>query len=145
MKHHRLNEDKLPPKIPVRFSIKVSSKIDSIISHNKGNIQAISEWLEYLETVKNYVSNPVIAWDYTNRNIQLKNGTKFIQDFDFNIGYTIITDYTTNSPFVYIFMVNLKPQEFGLRECKRRRNAVTITESKLRRIIAESIRKILYN
>lgn len=140
-----MNEDKLPPKIPVRFSTKVSSKIDSIISHNKGNIQAISEWLEYLETVKNYVSNPVIAWDYTNRNIQLKNGTKFIQDFDFNIGYTIITDYTTNSPFVYIFMVNLKPQEFGLRECKRRRNAVTITESKLRRIIAESIRKILYN
>ena len=140
-----MNEDKLPPKIPVRFSTKVSSIIDSIISHNKGNIQAISEWLEYLETVKNYVSNPVIAWDYTNRNIQLKNGTKFIQDFDFNIGYTIITDYTTNSPFVYIFMVNLKPQEFGLRECKRRRNAVTITESKLRRIIAESIRKILYN
>lgn len=140
-----MNEDKLPPKIQVRFSTKVSSKIDSIISHNKGNIQAISEWLEYLETVKNYVSNPVIAWDYTNRNIQLKNGTKFIQDFDFNIGYTIITDYTTNSPFVYIFMVNLKPQEFGLRECKRRRNAVTITESKLRRIIAESIRKILYN
>ena len=143
MKIYRINEDALPQKMPVRFSAKVTSKIDSIISRNQNDKQAISRWLEYLETIKNYVSNPVIAWDYTDRNIKFPNGTRYIRDFDFNIGYSIITDYATNAPFVYIFMVNLNHQEYGLKENKHRDKAIIITESYIRSMVRECISRIL--
>ncbi len=54
------------------------------------------------------------AWDYTHRFSRFPNGSIFIKDFDYNIGYAIKTNNTTNQPYVYVFMVNLKPQEFGL-------------------------------
>ncbi len=38
----------------------------------------------------------------------------FISDFDYNIGYTIKTNNTTQQQYVYVFMANLKPDEFGL-------------------------------
>jgi hypothetical protein len=50
-----------------------------------------------------------------NRYPRLRSGGKFIKDFGYNVGYTIINDYSTNKPLVYIFMVNLKVEEFGLR------------------------------
>ena len=60
------------------------------------------------------MSNPVIAWDYTNRFSRFPNGTRFIKDFDFNVGYAVKTNSTTKQPYVYVFMVNLRPEEFGL-------------------------------
>lgn len=42
-------------------------------------------------------------------------GGRFIRDLGYNIGYTIINDNATGQPFVYIFMADLKPQEFGLK------------------------------
>lgn len=143
MRQRRVDEDILPKKMSVRFSAKVTSKIDSIISRNQNNKQAISQWLEYLETVKNYVSNPVIAWDYTDRNVQFPNGARYIRDFDFNIGYSIIADYTTDIPFVYIFMVNLNHHEFGLKESTYKGEVIAITETDLRKMVKECIRKVI--
>ena len=114
MKQYQLYEDRLPSKLLVRFSYDISKKINTIDSYNQNNIGAVSQWYDYLDGIKSYLSNPVIAWDNTNRHHRLPNGTRFIADFDYNVGYTIKTNNTTQQQYVYVFMANLKPEEFGL-------------------------------
>ena len=142
---YKLNEDNLPEKLPVRFSFRVSQTIDNIIRKNRNNTEAISQWLNYLDNIKNYISNPVIAFDYTNRYRQLSDRRRFISDFDFNVGYTILNDYTTEQPFVYVFMINLKSDEYGLKENIQHKKQVQLSEYQLRKIIRESIRRMLYD
>lgn len=115
MKPFQLNEDKLPTKLAVRLSYKIYKEINTIDSYNQNNVVALSQWYDYLDGIKSYISNPVIAWDYTNRFSRFPNGARFIMDFDCNVGYIIKTNNTTNQPYVYVFMINLKPEEFGLR------------------------------
>lgn len=86
---NRLNEDKLPSKFYVRFSTKIVREIDAIETFNQHNYDGLSQWYDYLEGLKNYISNPAIAWDYTNRHIKFPNGTRFIRDFNYNVGYTV--------------------------------------------------------
>lgn len=144
---YSLKEDNLPSKIPVRFSSKIDKDINEIKTYNKYNIDAISQWIEYLEDIKKYISNPVIAFDYTNRFIKFPNGTKYIRDFGYNVGYSIIADGINEQPCVYVFMVNLKTEEFGLKrppviqESKKKRQIV-IKESQLHSIIHKTIRRL---
>lgn len=114
MKRQLLKEDRLPPKLFVRFSSKIINEIDAIDTSNQGNLDGLSNWHDYLDGMISYISNPVIAWDNTNRHHRLPNGTRFIADFDYNVGYTIKTNNTTQQQYVYVFMANLKPEEFGL-------------------------------
>ncbi len=85
MKQYQLYEDRLPSKLLVRFSYDISKKINTIDSYNQNNIGAVSQWYDYLDGIKSYLSNPVIAWDYTNRFSQFPNGARFIRDFDYNL------------------------------------------------------------
>ena len=146
MKRYLLKEDRLPTKLTVVFSPKISKQINIIDDYNCTNIDDIYQWYDYIEGIKKYISNPVIAFDYTNRYRSLPNGTRFIHDFDYNIGYTIKTNKNTDSPYVYIFNVNLKPEEHGLKipptlqECK---NVVRLTESDLRFIVTECVRRVI--
>lgn len=148
-----LNEDKLPQSLFVAFSSKILEDIKSINSHNQDNIKGLYQWRDYLDGIQNYLSNPSIAFDYANRYSSFPNGAKFIRDFDYNVGYTVKTNNATNQVYVYIFMVNLKPEEFGLRipknenkQYKTNRNmkqVIRLTESDLHRVIKESVNKIL--
>ena len=132
MKQHWLNEDKLPSRLFVAFSSEIRKRIDTIDAYNQDNPEGLSQWQDYLNGIKRYISNPVIAWDNTNRYSRLPNGTRFIRDFGFNVGFSVKTNKTTNKPYVYIFMVNLNPEEFGLK-------VPTSTNEAKQRI--ESIRK----
>lgn len=114
MKRYLINEDSLPPNLPVHFSSKILKIINEISVYNRNNIEAISQWSDYLDGLKSYMSKSVIAWDNTNRYPQLRSGGRFVKDCEYNVGYTIINDNTTGLPFVYIFMANLKPEYFGL-------------------------------
>ena len=78
---HSLKEDKLPPKLFVIFSSNIQSKINAIDNHNNNN-ECLSNWYEYIEGLKRYISNPAIAFDYTNRFSTFPNGAKFIRDFE---------------------------------------------------------------
>ena len=107
-------------------------------------------WHDYLNGIMNYISNPAIAWDNTNRYIHFPNGATYIKDFDFNVGFTIRTN--CNKSYVYVFTINLKPEEFGLKvppilnENKQHTSdkiIYRIKESQLRRIIKESIKQVL--
>ena len=93
-----------------------------------------------------YLSNPVIAWDYVGRHTQFPNGAKFIRDFNYNIGYTIKTNDTSNRTYVYVFMLNLNPEEFGLKVPPTlKENKIVLTESNLRKIISETLKRLLCN
>ena len=141
MKQYWLKEDKSPSNLLVNFSSKIVMKINTIGAYNQHNKVALSQWSEYLDGMKSYLSKSVIAWDNMDRYPRLRNGGRFIRDFDYNVGYTIINDNTTSQPFVYVFMANLKPQEFGLKI------PPTLIENKendtIDRIISESINKHL--
>ena len=154
MRYYHLKEDKLPPKLPVRFSFKINSTIKSICEYNKDNISGIKNWKNYLEGIKSYVSDSVIAWDNTNRHIEFPNGTKFINDFDYNVGYKILEDRISYYSFVYIFMMNLNIEEFGLQyplkitEIKQyntmnNTNKIRLTETQLHSVIKESIKRVI--
>lgn len=114
MKQCWLREDKLPSNLLVNFSSKITKKINAIGAYNRQNGAALTQWSEYLDGMKSYLSKSVIAWDNMNRYPRLRNGGRFIGDFGYNVGYTIINDSATSQPLVYVFMANLKPQEFGL-------------------------------
>ena len=114
MKQCWLREDKLPSNLLVNFSSKITKKINAIGAYNRQNGAALTQWSEYLDGMKSYLSKSVIAWDNMNRYPRLRNGGRFIGDFGYNVGYTIINDSATSQPLIYVFMANLKPQEFGL-------------------------------
>lgn len=148
MKQYLLKEDRLSTKLTVVFSPKISKQINIIDEYNYNDIDNIHQWYDYLEGIKRYISNPVIAFDYTNRYRSFPNGTRFIHDFDYNIGYTIKSNKYTNSLYVYIFNVNLEPDEYGLKvppTLQESKSVVRLTESDLRFIVTECVRKIIEN
>jgi hypothetical protein len=124
IEQYRPNEDRLPPKLSVRFSSKIAQQIRRINVLNKHNIEALNNWKEYLRWIKRYLSDSTIAWDNMGRYPRFPNGAIFIRDFGYNVACIIQIDNTTNLPYVYVFKVNLKPREFGLRENKNRINRI---------------------
>ena len=115
MKQYWLREDKIPSNLLVNFSSKVTKKINAIGVYNQHNDVALAQWSEYLDGMKSYLSKSVITWDNMNRNPRLPNGGRFIGDFGYYVGYTIINDNASGQPLVYVFMASLKPREFGLK------------------------------
>lgn len=108
-----LTEDIKPQPLAVTLSSQINNKIAEIGEYNRDNVEAREKWHDYLDGIKNYLSNPSIAFDYANRNIRFPNGAYFIRDFDYDVGYAI--KYFNSKAYVYIFKMNLKPAEFGLR------------------------------
>lgn len=89
MNQYFLLEDKFPKRLPVLFSFDILNRIDVIEKYNKNNPDAIYQWYDYIKTVENYISDPVIAWDTMERHIKFPNGTRFITEFNFNVGYSV--------------------------------------------------------
>jgi len=154
MKRYELNEDRLPSKLTVLFSQKIRREIESIEIQNQNNIDGLYKWRDYLNGITNYLSNPVIAFDYTNRYSRFPNGAIYNRDFDYNVGYVVKTNNSTNQLFVYVFMINLKPDEFGLKvpsnikenkqyNTNRVNQTIYLKESELKQMIEESVRNIL--
>ena len=147
MKLHQLNEDILPQKLPVRFSSKIDVKISSIANYNQGNTDAISQWYEYIEGIKSYISNPAIAWDYTSRYPHFPNGAIYIRELGYEVAFIVKTNNKTNRNYVYVFKANLNPEEFGLRVPptlkKNRQSPNRLTETYLCHIIEKSVKSAL--
>lgn len=150
-----ISEDNHPKKIYVIFSTQIKQDIITIKNHNQENTEALSQWYDYIEGIKRWLSNPSIAWDYANRFAKFPNGSRYIRDFDYNIGYTVKTNQY--GAYVYVFIINLKLQEFGLnipptiKENKiqnlhntmKNKKVIRLTESDLHNIIAESVKQAL--
>lgn len=128
-------------RFKVYFSDELKLKINTIYIHNQDKPQALSQWNEYLEWIRKYMSTPSIAWNYANQHIEQPNGTYFAEAYGCNIIYSIETD--ANGIYVLIHQVNLKPQEFGLNEAKRLYQTITLTEAQFKKMLTECITKIL--
>ena len=54
MKRYYITEDKLPRKLLVKFSATIYKQINSIAYFNRNNIEALSQWYDYLNGLKTY-------------------------------------------------------------------------------------------
>lgn len=145
-----INEDILPQKIPLIYSARIRRKIKDVMDANQNNREGLSKWKEYVDGITDYVSNRSIAFDYRNAYPHFQNGATFINDFGYNVGFNFIEDSTTGQLMIFVFMVNLNLEEFGLKEPQNEQNnnmeklihmerKHQINEARLKRIVSESI------
>lgn len=78
-----------------------------------------------------------------NRFHHTSNGETFIEELGMDVGFIIETDNNANQ-YVYVFYLDLKTDDYGLNESIKKKSII-LTEIELRKIISESIRKVLYN
>lgn len=141
-----LDKHGLPQKLPVVFSRSIINEIDSIKVFNQDNIEAVTKLKEYIDGLKSYIANPVIAWDYTNKYIRFPNGAIHLIELGFDVTFIVTNDKWTNRNYIYVFDVKLFPERFGLKvppSLKENKQSVRLTESYLYRIIEESVRSVL--
>lgn len=151
MRIFHLFEDISATKLKVIFSSKIIHDIYSIRTINQNNLEGLSQWYEYIDRIKKWLSNPSIAWDYANRFTKFPNGARYISDINYNIGYTVKTNQY--GAYVYVFMINLNLEEFGLLKeniiqnvhniMKTKKKVIKLTESDLHNMIAEGVRQAL--
>lgn len=108
-KSNCLKEDKTLPKLPIIFSTEVSNKIDEVFDFNKNDDNALSQFNDYIEGLKSYISNPVIAWDNMGRYQHSANGQVHIRELGYDV--TFIIDVSTDKNFVYVIELKLKTKD----------------------------------
>ena len=114
MIHHALNEDKLPPKLPVVFSNDIHERIESIDWHNRNNIEGLSQSHDFIDGMTMWISNSSIAWDNTNNFQHDSNGTTHIRTHGYGVAYTIKINEKVNQSYVYVFRIVFNLEEFCL-------------------------------
>ena len=146
MKQDYLIEENLPPRLPIRFSSKIYNQIDNIYTYNQNNVNALLDWLDYIDGLKSYISHRKIAWDYANRYIRFPNGAVHLIELGYDVTYIIKTNKATNKNYIYVFKIDLKTEEYGLNippSLTEDKNVIRLTESMLKSMIAESLMNIL--
>lgn len=139
MKKYFLYEDKPLAKLPIILSKDLSLKIENVLEHNQGNNE-VREWYENIESVKNQLSHPIIAWDNTGNHNYSEDGEVSCNIFGYDVLYMIKTNASTQKNYVYVININLKPEEFGLNENAYRKLQSIIKEC-VRSVIKESLNK----
>ncbi len=153
MRRYCFNEDTRLPKLPVRFSDKLTEKIEDILFYNRFEIDSLKQWLNELEGLVGWVSNPVIAWDNHNDFIHYDDEETYIENY--GILFKIITDKDrqgTERNFVYIIDIVLNLQNYNLNvppylyeneaQHGKRRN-FRLTEVDLCRMVRNCLNEIL--
>lgn len=148
-----LCEDSRPQKLPVYFSSKIKNRITEIYKHNQNSPTALGQWSQYIEGLKNYISNPVIAFDYTNRYAHYPNGAIHLVELNYDVSFITKSNGTDRYVYVYIFDINFKLDNFGLKDhiitenkqnnTMKNVNKIRLTETQLRSIIKECVKKVL--
>ena len=110
-----LNEDKRLEKLLVVFSEDIIEKIDDINWCNRSNTEKLAEWHDYIDGITGYIANPVIAKDYMGWFQRYPNGTIWINEQGMDVTFMVKMKNGTNQQYVYVFDINLKPEDFGLK------------------------------
>ena len=135
MRQCLVSEDKLPKKLLVITSPEISKQIEMIDNYNQNNIDALSQWNEYIEGLKSYISNRSIAFDYANRFTKFPNGAIHLMDLGYDVTFIVRTNRRTNRSYVYVFMLNLKPEEFGLRVPPKRNSQSQVNSPTINNVV----------
>ena len=147
MKNIYLNEENLPPKLLVSFSAEIRNNINLIKVYNKNNHDALYQWYDYIENMKNYISNRKIAWDYANRYSRFPNGAVHLVELGYDVYFIVKTNNTTQTNYIYVFKLDLKPEEFGLKIPstlkENKKKTIRLTETEFKQMLVECITKII--
>lgn len=148
MKQYQLYEYKSPFKFATCFSPEFEEKIEIIKAYNQNNEYAITQLKNELLAILNHISNPSIAWCYSQKYKQNSRETIFSRILGYDIIYNIVTD--NNGASVCIIDINFNPEEFGLKTPQlnennviKKRKILYLKESQLRQIIREVIYRIM--
>ena len=132
-----LNEGNKSSTLYVALSPEILKEMDAIYAYNQNNVKGLYKWYSYIEEVTNHISNRSIAWNYTNRLRQERNGAITLNDFDYNVTYAVKISKRTHRAYVYVYKIDLKLEEFGLKMPPR------VKEGRIGRIIIETINSYL--
>lgn len=88
MKQYILNEDNLPPTLPIIFPDSVTSQIEDISNYNRGNDYGLSKLKKHLKWITNHFSNRAIAFGYGSYFTIDDDVTTII--YDMGVGFTFI-------------------------------------------------------
>ena len=142
-----LNEENLPPKLPVSFSAEIRNNINLIKDYNQNNRDALYQWGDYIDNLKNYISNRKIAWDYANRYVHFPNGAVHLVELGYDVTFIVSFDRTRNVNYVYVFKLDLKLEEFGLKIPptlnENKKKTIRLTETEFKQMLVECITKII--
>lgn len=141
-----LKEDFRLSKLSVRFSNELKDKIVDIWITNICDKEGLSLWYEYFLGMIRWISNPVVAWDNTNKYYHDTDGTTRIVEHVYDVSFLIKTNRKTGKNYIFIFDMKLNYENFGLKRPpyfmenidKQNRLDKIITET-LNRVIRESI------
>ena len=147
MRIYLLNEDKLPPKLPVVYSDYVSNQIELISDYNEGNVN-LSKWRNYIDGISSHISNRAIAFDY--EHTRESDGTTI--NVYMGVSFYLVND--SEKVFVEIVWMDLKPENYGLEippylyenkhhNTKREKRTIHLKESELKHMINETVRRLL--
>ena len=160
----KLNEDKRLERYKVWFTPAVKCEIDIIKSFNKNNIEGIKQLQEYLQGLRMYISNPVLAWDNLDRFQHYPNGATHINELGYNFIYYVKNSKFEHTQYVCVVKIYYNLSEFGLqdpfatignqqgqkvkesilnRKTNRLKRTIYLKESELRLIIDESVKRVL--
>lgn len=114
MRQNYLTENKRLTKLPIIFSDKVINKIDLIRDVNKGD-DNLYQLYEYIDGLKSYIANPVIAWDNVGKYRHNSKGETYLKELGYSVWFTIKTNKTSNVNYVYVFKIDFPLKKLGLK------------------------------
>lgn len=142
-----ITEDKLPQTLPVYLSAEIQNRMDFIKNYNQDNPNGLSQWEEYIEFLKRYISNPSIAYDYANKYSHYRNGAVHIAELGYDVTFIVTLNKAQTRSFVYVFKLNLNPQEFGLKIPQpipeNKQQIIRLTEAQFMNLLTECISEII--
>lgn len=112
MKQYFLNEDSLPPKLPIIFSDSITSQIQDICDYNRGNTYGLSALQNYLKWIINHISNRAIAFGYGSNYTMYSNGITYV----YEMGVVFCLKDDSEKVFIEITRIDLNLEDFGLQE-----------------------------
>lgn len=142
-------EDMRPQRLTVSISSKIKKSITDIYKCNQDNPTALSQWARYIESIRSYISNPTIAFDYANRYAHYPNGAIHLVEMNYDVSFITKSNNTNEYAYVYIFGIDFKLKDFGLvdpsnmYESRKRTKKIRLTESEFHRLISKCVKKIL--
>lgn len=149
IKRRLINEDNLPPKLPVVYSDEIMHKIENIKDYNQFEKDGLSKMFSHVKGVENHISNRAIAFGY-GINYKMKPG-KTVLIHDFGVAYRLVNN--ADRTFVEIVWMDLNLEDFGLevppmmnenkQSKKHTKKIYRLNESQLRRIVMDVIQKVL--
>lgn len=142
MKHYLLKEDNPLPRLDVVFSNKILIKIEDISTTNIYNKEELSLWNSYLDGMVRWISNPVIAWDNTNRYYHDTDGTTRITEHGYDVSFVIKTNRKTGKNYIYLFDMKLNYENFGLKRPRYFMENID-KQTRLDRIITETLNRVI--